>query len=156
QGTGPGAQGNAVGDAVQPGADRLPLTDRAGLAGQREERGLEGVLGVLRVAQDPPAHTEHHRAVPPHQQLERRLVPLGDEALEELGVRNDAGVRPPAVTAQIPDDGWYGLNRHGPPVASWSLSTPNRDQTSPPASRNFRARAEKPSGPRPAGAGPRT
>jgi hypothetical protein len=50
--------------AVQPRADRLALADRAGLAEQHEEGRLERVLGLVRVAQDPPADAEHHRAVP--------------------------------------------------------------------------------------------
>src|SRR5215212_4108607 len=52
-----------VGDAVQPAARRLRLADRAGLAGQDEERGLEGVLGVGPRTEDTPADVEDHRAV---------------------------------------------------------------------------------------------
>ena len=62
-----------MGHAVQPGADRLALADRAGLAEQDQERRLERVVGLVRVAQDAPADAEHHRAVPLDQQGEGRL-----------------------------------------------------------------------------------
>jgi hypothetical protein len=47
----PGLQGGAAGDAVQPVADQLAGHDRGRPAGEDEEGGLEGVLGVLLVGQ---------------------------------------------------------------------------------------------------------
>ena len=38
-------------DAEQPAPNRLAMSDRAGLAHQDEERGLEGIVGVVGVAQ---------------------------------------------------------------------------------------------------------
>ena len=58
--------------------------------GQFQERCLEGVLGVLPVAQHPPADAQNHRPVPMHQFLERRLgvvASLGDETVQKLSVR---------------------------------------------------------------------
>src|SRR5262249_10912268 len=48
-------QRHAVSDAIEPVAQRLTLVDRAGLARQDQERGLESVLGVLLVLEDAPA-----------------------------------------------------------------------------------------------------
>jgi hypothetical protein len=51
--------------------------------GEHEERRLKGVLGVVQVAQDAPAQPQHHRPVPRHQDRERRLIALADEALQQ-------------------------------------------------------------------------
>ena len=76
-------QGRLIGDAVQPAAQRQRPRRLAaqppGLAGQQDEGGLEGVLGVGPPAQHAAASAQHHRAVPPHQLGEgglalRRLV----------------------------------------------------------------------------------
>ena len=58
--------------------------------GQYQECGLEGVFGVVTVAEDAPADAKHHRTMPVHQLLERRLrglVAAGDEPVQELRVR---------------------------------------------------------------------
>src|SRR5262249_25568077 len=81
----------AVGDAVQPAADLLPRRDRGGLADEDEERGLEGVLRVVDVADDAPADVEHHRAVAAHQGREGRLIAPADEPAQQLPVRQVLG-----------------------------------------------------------------
>src|SRR5262249_46224696 len=48
--------------------------------------GLEGVLRVVGVAQHPPAHPQHHRAVAQQERLERGILAAGDEPLQELRV----------------------------------------------------------------------
>ena len=83
----------------QPPSD-LVVPDRAGLAGQDEERRLEGVLGVVRVAEDAPADGQDHRPVPRHQGRERRLVAPGDEPPEQRGVGRPA-TAPPAKSRPI-------------------------------------------------------
>jgi hypothetical protein len=40
------------------------------------------------IAQDAAANAPHHRAVPAQQQRERRLIPLGDEVLQQFSVRS--------------------------------------------------------------------
>ena len=73
-------------DLVQPARQGVSSPDRAALLDQDQEGRLEGVLGIVRVAQDPPADAQDHRSVPPHQRLEGPGVPLGEETLEELRV----------------------------------------------------------------------
>jgi hypothetical protein len=107
-GVGPGlaasAKGGAVGDAVQPAGERRAAPERACLPGEGEEGGLEGVLGVLPVAQEPAADAEHHGAVPPDEHLEGGLVAAGGEPFEEVAVL-EAAVRPPGdETAQVTED----------------------------------------------------
>ena len=43
---------------MQPTGHGIGLADRAGLAEQHQKRGLECVVGVVRVAEDLPANTE--------------------------------------------------------------------------------------------------
>src|SRR5258707_846203 len=75
----PRLAGDAQGDGVQPVAGVRAPRHRAGLAGQDEEGGLEGVLGVLRVAQHAAAHAPDQRSVPLDQGGEGRLVtPTGE------------------------------------------------------------------------------
>jgi hypothetical protein len=54
------------------------------LAGQNEERGLEGILGIVRVVQHAPADAEDHRTVGPHDSLERGLISMRHEPLQQL------------------------------------------------------------------------
>ena len=85
----PGARRGPVGDLVQPGAERIPHPEPARPLHQDQERGLEGVLGVVRVSQHAPADPQDHRPVPLHQDREGQLgglAPVGGEPLQELAV----------------------------------------------------------------------
>ena len=73
-------------DLVEPARQRVADPDRAGLADEHEEGRLEGVLRVVRVAEDAPAGDQDGRPVPLDDRRERRLVAAGDEAVEELRV----------------------------------------------------------------------
>ena len=78
---------------MEPTGYGVGLADRAGLARQHQECRLEGVLGVVRVAEDLPADSQDHRSVTLHQGREGRLigpVPCGHEPLDELPVREVA------------------------------------------------------------------
>ena len=49
------SHGHSKGNPVKPTAQRLPLADRPGVAGQDEEGGLEGIFRVLLLPQHPAA-----------------------------------------------------------------------------------------------------
>jgi hypothetical protein len=72
-----------VGDAhchgVQPIGNLLTPAYRAGLAGEHEEGGLEGVLGILVVSEHTPAHAPDQRAMALHKGGECRLVAKAGE-----------------------------------------------------------------------------
>ncbi len=87
---------------VQPAADRSLSPDRARLACQGEEGGLESILGILGMAEQPPADAQHHRPMAPQQQLERRRVALRYEALQQLLIAEARG-RSPGQVAQRTD-----------------------------------------------------
>ncbi len=74
---------------MQPGAQQVRIADRAGLAGQHEEHRLEGILGMMQVAQELPANIQDHRPVPLHERRECGFsgrIGSGVEALDELPV----------------------------------------------------------------------
>ena len=77
-----------VADPVQPAGERAADPERAGLAGQQQERRLEGVLGVVRVAEHLAADRQDHPPVPADQGLRTPPDRRRDlEPLEQLGVR---------------------------------------------------------------------
>jgi hypothetical protein len=77
-----GFQSDPKGYLAQPAGDGFPFADRASFSDQGEERRLEGVLGVLFMAQHAAADVQNHRPVTPNQDLERRLIALADETLQ--------------------------------------------------------------------------
>ena len=103
---GPRPHGDPVGNTVQPSADEVAVADRAGSADQDEERGLERVLDIALVAEHAAADAENHRTVPRDQRGERRLVAVGDVAIQE---------RPSLRPATVPR-----LNRR----SNWSRTAP--------------------------------
>ena len=74
---------------VQPVAQQVGVADRPRLAGQDEEDGLEGVLGMVMVAQELSADAQNHRPVPRHQRSEGGFaggIAAVVEPLDELAV----------------------------------------------------------------------
>ena len=87
---------DAGGDAVEPVPDRVAIADRSKSLDQHQERGLEGVLGVVRVIQHVPADPHDHRAVPRDERLERGFGVLEARPAdpgEQLAI-GEAGDRP--------------------------------------------------------------
>ena len=81
---------------MKPAPDRLLPPHGDGPADQHEERRLEGVLGVVLVAQDRSADAQDHRPVPLHQGGERRpgrVIPVRavGEPAQELAVGHPDG-----------------------------------------------------------------
>ena len=67
----------------------IRVADRPGLPRQDEEGGLEGVLGMMVIAQELPADAQHHRPVSGHDGGEGGLVgrlAARGEPLEQLAV----------------------------------------------------------------------
>ena len=101
---GPRPHGRAVGHAVQPAGDGLGAADGAGLAGQHQEGGLEGVLAILIVAQLLAANVPDQRPVAGDQGGEGVRVAVGREALQELGVGQARGRAGAGQPAEVADD----------------------------------------------------
>jgi hypothetical protein len=54
-----------------------------GLAGEDKEGCLEGVLGIMRIADDALANPQDHWAMALNDSGERRLVALSDESMQQ-------------------------------------------------------------------------
>ena len=79
----------AAGDLMKPRTQRVLHPERSCLADQHQERGLEGILGVMLVAEDGQADAPDQRLVPLDQRREGELghlVRVGREPLQELTV----------------------------------------------------------------------
>ena len=98
----PGLARRAERHAVEPGAEPVGIADGEGLAGEHEEDGLEGVLGVVLVTQELSADAQDHRPVARHQRGEGVLgrVAGGGEPLQELPVGEPA-TEPPSKSDSI-------------------------------------------------------
>jgi hypothetical protein len=103
-----------VGHAVQPAAQGLRCPQRAGLADQDEEGGLEGVGGVGLVLQDAAADAQDHGAVPPDQGREGRLVAVVQEQPEQFRVGRSPNGGGEAGGAQLLDHAPELIGRHKP------------------------------------------
>jgi len=93
RGRGLGLKSEAVGDLVQPGPDRFPPGQGAGLARQREKGRLENVLGIVRVVQDAFRGAVGHGTVPPDQFGKRCLVTARGKSLKQVPVGDIDGQR---------------------------------------------------------------
>jgi hypothetical protein len=91
-------------NAIKPAADGLALANRGGVASQRQKRGLEGVLGILFVAQHLPAHPQYQLAMALHQDSEGGLLPLRDEALEQLPIAQILKILRAQKSPDVPED----------------------------------------------------
>src|SRR5207302_2598920 len=90
---------------------QLAAADPRRLADQDQERSLEGVLHVVRAAEQSPANAEDHRPVPAHQGFKSRLVAPRQESFEQLAVLGLLVVAE-GGPAQVPDDAADGTGRH--------------------------------------------
>src|SRR5262249_46272077 len=86
-GVGPGFQCGTVGDSVEPIPQRPPPVEDISFANQYQECGLESVLCVLCVGQDPFTNAQHERPITAHQCSKRGIVPVPYIPFQELTVR---------------------------------------------------------------------
>jgi hypothetical protein len=56
------------------------------LANQDEKRDLKGIVGIVSIAEQPPAHAQDHRGVPSQQHRESGLVAVVEESAQQLAV----------------------------------------------------------------------
>ena len=111
----PGLAGRAERHSMQPVAQQIGVADRAGLARQDEEHGLEDVLGEMSVAQELAADGEDHRTVSHHQGRERRFpgtIAPGVEPLQELAVGQSRDGATLKEQLDLVDDGVGGRTDH--------------------------------------------
>ncbi len=103
------------GDPIQPVRQQVGISDRPGPAGQDQEDGLEGVLGMVAVAQDLAADVQDHRPVTRHQGGEggfaAGIAPVV-EPLEELAVGQTDDGTAVEQRPDLSDHRWCCHERH--------------------------------------------
>jgi hypothetical protein len=122
-----GLKSRAMGNAMEPGPERILHPEGPRLAHQHEEGRLEGVTGIVIVAQDGPASTPDHRPVPRHQGGERQFrlfpvverIPLDQLTIREPGERSSVENSPQSTRR---DAIWVRLQVFGPPAECSSSS----------------------------------
>ena len=98
---GAGFGGSEKCDTVQPVAEQLWPGDRTCFANEHQERRLEGVVGVVGVAEHTPADAQDHGPMPLNEQCERRAVAVDHELPQQLGIRENSGVRGASDLADV-------------------------------------------------------
>ena len=86
---GPGADGDADSHAIEPASDRSTVADGMTAAGQHQKGRLKGVMSVVMIVEDRPAHAHDHRAMADHKRFKRKLAAFiagREEPLEQLPV----------------------------------------------------------------------
>src|SRR5216684_3839191 len=85
-------QGSAISDAIKPVADFLTWHDACRSPNQNKKSGLKGILGVRLMTGDSSADAKNHRSMPTDERLEGGVVPLPDEAFQQLTVGQPAAI----------------------------------------------------------------
>src|ERR1700693_4838289 len=78
--------GAVQGDAIEPGKELPRFIESADLPVERQKSVLRGLLGILRVAQDPVSQRINASVIPAHHLLESPIVPRPDAA-DKIDVR---------------------------------------------------------------------
>src|SRR5262245_31941709 len=96
----------------------MGLANRVSFAGQRQERCLKGVLGVLLVAQDTPAHPPNETGVAAEQGEVSVLITGGGETLKQFMIGLSGLIRRDDQAMQLPEQqaAVRGQHRNAPTV----------------------------------------
>ncbi len=81
--------GNPHGDSEKPTRQRVVVPDRPCPAKENQKRGLEGILGVMRIVEFLPANVQNHGTMAFDQEGKGRfgVPPIGgQEPLEKLAI----------------------------------------------------------------------
>jgi hypothetical protein len=71
---------------MQPGGERFLTADRGGCPGQHKEDGLESVLRIMQVTQNPPTHPQHQGTMTLQERGKDTLVAPGRELSQQVRV----------------------------------------------------------------------
>jgi hypothetical protein len=78
----PRSQANALGDAIEPAADRFLSPNGASLSNQDQKSRLKDILGFVNISKGAPANAENHGAMSAHEKPKGTLVSMGQEPLQ--------------------------------------------------------------------------
>jgi hypothetical protein len=109
---------------MQPIADNLALGQTVRLADEHQECGLEGIVGIVGIAQDAAANAAHHRTMTAHERLESRLIAPMEKRPQELPVGQPRAVRVKCDSVQLPEDAAGLKGRHEIPFSTVLVPSP--------------------------------
>jgi hypothetical protein len=104
----PGFQSGAVGDSVQPIRNHLSWPDRGCFAGKDKKGCLERIFGVVVIADDSKADSEHHLPVPADERLKSCFVFSINEGSQQVAVGFLRSIRRESRSAEMSNQGVYG------------------------------------------------
>ncbi|HEV3079955.1 MAG TPA: hypothetical protein VGY66_09255 [Gemmataceae bacterium] len=93
---------DSQGHSVQPTSHRIAPGYRPRLSREHQKCGLEGILGVLFLDQDAPAHAKHQRSMALHERREGFFVAMLDELPQQVRIAPAAHLRGDNEPANIP------------------------------------------------------
>jgi hypothetical protein len=108
----PGLERRPVGHPVEPVGDHSTGPDGSRLTHKDKKRGLKSVLRVVIAPQDPAAHAPNHRAMPPHEGRQSRLMTVVDEVVQQLPIGQTRSLLEKDRPAKVLDDPAYSAGRH--------------------------------------------
>src|SRR5262245_15088392 len=114
-------QRRLVGHTVKPVGDHLPRYDRCRLPDEDEEGGLEGVFGVVVIAEDTATHAPDHRTMPMYEGCKSRFFVPADVVLQQLPIGQPRPIAQQHRPAKVRDDLADLVDRH---VVSLVRATP--------------------------------
>lgn len=120
-------QRGLVGHAIKPVSNHLPWHDGPCLAHKNQKGGLEGILGVLFVSEEPAAQTPHHRPMTVHQGGQGGRIPKAEVVLQQLSIGQTRPIPQQNQPAQVLEDLAHCAGRHRSsltmPFPLWGLPT---------------------------------
>jgi hypothetical protein len=108
------SDGKVIRHLIQPGSQRLAAADAGRLLGEDQKGGLEHILGVVPVPQDPAGDVEHHGPVPADQGHEGLLVMVRRKAIQQLFIRALVAARASHEPMDVVEGGVHQGAGHGP------------------------------------------
>jgi hypothetical protein len=101
-----------VGYAVKPVGNHLSRYDGRCLADEDEKGGLEGILGIVLVAQNTAADAPHHRSMSAHQGCNSGFVTAAEVVLQQLPIGQPSPITHKHGPAKVLDDLAHLAGRH--------------------------------------------
>ncbi len=74
---------------MQPCTKRCGLANRSRLVQQHQKRCLKGIVRGVRISQNAPADSHHHRTVSHDDGIHRAMIPLMDERANQILITSD-------------------------------------------------------------------
>jgi hypothetical protein len=103
----------APGRAMEPASQGLRSSNRRSLASQHQEGRLEHIFGILLVAKHGSADAKDHATVPADQRSKSGFIPIRDETLKQVRIREKSVLLGSHQLADVPQQSIASFRSHG-------------------------------------------